>query len=270
MKDFYFSNANISLKYHLTYLYLFLCLVLLLFSVRYLTRLIYTLPVFVYDLSPAIALLFLPLTFVGGGFFYDFPELLFMALGLICLIQQRWIFYYVLFFLAILNKEANILLILFFLAFARGKLPKRSVVKHLVAQILLGSIILIFLWYIFAANPGTHMEKHLRPNIRFWSNPKSYFLFFDPYRLGLPIFPRGGNILSLIFVLFLVFYKWKEKPLPIKRLFVYTSVVNLSLLIYACNTDEIRNLSFIFPSIYLLGVHSIYYLFPKDKQPQIC
>jgi hypothetical protein len=263
MKDF--SDARVSLKYHLTYLYVSLSLVILLFSTRYLIKLIYNLPSIVSDIAPAIGILFLPLTFLHGGYFYDFFELMFLALCLICIVRRKWVFYYTLFFLAILNKEPNILLILFFMAFCQGVLPKKELMKHLAMQLFIGVITVQLLWHIFAGNPGMTIEHHLTGSIHFWLRPTSYFLFFDPYHLGFPIFPRGGNILSILFVGFLVFYKWGQKPLSLRWLFVYTSIVNISLLLYACHIDELRNLSFMFPSVYLLGVYSIYSLIYKTR-----
>lgn len=261
-------NANISFKYHLTYLYLFLCLIILLFSMGYLTKLIYNYPKFDSDSFPAMGLLLLPLTFLQGGYFYDFPELLFMIFCLICLIKQRWTFYYIIFFLAVLNKESNVLLVLFFLAFRDINISRKSFLKHLLAQIFLGGIIYIVIRSIFATNPGDGIEFNLEENIRFWGTPRNYFLFFDPYfsgirifpRGGIQIFPRGGNILTVSILSFLIFYKWREKPIKIKRLFFYTFIVNFPLFIIFGWRDEIRALSFVFPSIYLLSVHSIYNL----------
>ena len=156
------------------------------------------------------------------------------------------------------------LLVLFFTAFCWKNLSKKRFLKHLIVQIFIGGIIIILIRNVFATNPGEAIETyHLKDNISFWSSPRSYFLFFDPYYLGLPIFPRGGNILSILFVVFLVFYKWREKPLSVKRLFIYTFIINLPLFIYACHRDELRNFSLVFPSIFLLGVHTAYNLIHK-------
>ena len=162
-----------------------------------------------------------------GGHIYDFPELLLTALCLICIIQKKWLFYYTVFVLAVLNKEVNVLLILFFIAFCRDTMAKKDMLKHAALQILIGAILVLCVRWLFVDNPlFPGLNDYWKHNIRYWLNPKSYFLFWDAYHVGLPIFPRGSNILLIVFTAFFVFYKWKDKPGQVKRLFVYTSTFN--------------------------------------------
>ena len=174
--------------------------------------------------------------------------------------------YYPLFVLAILNKEVDVLLILFFLAFCRDVLAKKNTIKHVALQVLIGASLVLWVRFLFADNPlFPDLNNYWKHNIRFWLNPKSYFLFWDPYHMGLPIFPRGGNILLIAFTAFFVFYKWKDKPLQVKRLFFYTAVFNIPLFLYRGAYDEIRALSLMFPALYLLGVYSLYRLIYLPK-----
>jgi hypothetical protein len=256
-----FMHESIALKVHLEYVYLYLSLFFLLYSVRYLTKHIYAFPSVVSDVAPALALLFLPLTFTMGGHIYDFPELLLTALCLICIIKKKWVFYYIMFVLAILNKEVNVLLILFFIAFCRGTMAKKDILKHAALQVLIGATLVLWVRFLFADNPllpGLH--DYWKHNIRYWLNPKSYFLFWDAYHVGLPIFPRGSNIFLIIITAFFIFNKWKDKPLQVKRLFIYTASFNIPLFLYGGSCDEIRALSLMFPAIYLLAVYSLYRL----------
>ena len=260
-KNKLFMYESIALKVHLEYVFLYASLILLLYSVRYLTKHIYAFSPLFSDVTPALALLFLPLTFAWGGQIYDFPELLLGALCLICIIKKKWLFYYPLFVLAILNKEINVLLTLFFIAFCQGTMTKKNILKHVALQICVGASLLILVRYIFADNPlYPHLNGCLKNNINFWLNPTSYFLFWDAYHVGLPIFPRGSNIFLIMFTAFFVFYKWKDKPLQIRRLLIYTSIFNIPLFLYGGWADEIRTLSLMFPAIYLLAVFSLYRL----------
>lgn len=265
-KNKLFMYEGIALKVHLEYMYLYVSLILLLYSVRYLTRHIYTFPSVVSDAAPAIGLLFLPLSFAWGGHIYDFPELLLMALCLICIINKKWIFYYIVFVFAILNKEVNVLLILFFIAFCQDAIPKRDTIKHVALQIFIGACLLLWVRFLFADNPlFPGVNDYWKQNILFWLNPKSYFLFWDAYHVGLPIFPRGSNILLIMFTVFFVFYKWKDKPVQVKRLFIYASIFNIPLFLYGGWADEIRALSLMFPAIYLLAVYSLYRLIYRTQ-----
>ena len=256
-----FMHESIALKVHLEYLYLYLSLFFLLYAVRAITQHIYTFPPVFSDVAPAIGLLFLPFTFAWGGHIYDFPELLLMALYLICVIKKKWLYCYPVFFLAILNKEVNVLLTLFFIAFSLGAMAKKDLLKHVVAHVLIGASLVLWVQHLFAGNPLLPgLNDYWKHNILFWLNPKSYFQFWDPYYLGLPIFPRASNIMLIAFTAFFVFYKWKDKPREVKRLFIYTTICMTPLFLYGGWADEIRTLSLMFPAIYLLGAYSLYRL----------
>jgi hypothetical protein len=254
-------------KYHILFFYLFFSLLVLLFSLRYLTKLIFELPETVSDLAPAGALLFLPLTFLWGGYFYDFPEYMLMTLCLIFLIKKAWLPYYVFFALAVFNKESNALLVLFFAAFYFGNMPRKNTLRHLALHLIIGGSIILFLRILFASNGGGVIENHLQENIAFWLSPRSYFLFFDPYRLGIAVCPRGGNIFSLFVLTFLLFYRWHAKPAPLKRLLLYTAFFLFPLCLYGGYKDEVRDFSLLFPSLYLLGLHSVFSFLNKKTVP---
>jgi len=244
---------------HVIYVVLFLLLFLLQWAVRRVTRLVYPdIPVVFSDIAPAIAVFLLPLTFFRGGYLYDFPELFLMAVLMICLLKKRWMAYYAVFVLAVLNKESNVLLVLFFLAFQLGKMPKKSLWGHCLRHVLIGGFLLAGSRLLFMSHPGSSVENHLVENIVFWTSLKSYFTFGDPYNLGFSFFPRGGNILTLIVPGFLVFYGWSRKPIEIKRLFLYMAAALFPLTLFFGFKDEIRNLALIFPAIYLLAIYTIF------------
>lgn len=265
-KNTLFRYESIALKVHLEYFYLYLSLVFLLYAVRSITNHIYAFPAAIADAAPAIALLFLPLTFGWGGHIYDFPELLLAALCLLCIIKKKWLFYYPLFVFAILNKELNVLVVLFFIAFCQDVMTKKVLLKHTAAQVLIGTFLVLWIRFLFADNPQIpDLVNYWKHNIRYWLNPASYVLFWDAYHVGLPIFPRGSNILLIMFTVFFVFYKWQDKPLKVKRLFMYTAIFNIPLFLYGGWADELRALSLMFPAIYLLAVYSLYRLIDRPQ-----
>jgi hypothetical protein len=271
-KNKLFMHEGLAVKIHLGYFYLFLSLIFLLYAIRFITNQIYSFPPLFSDACPAIGLLFLPLTFTWGGHIYDFPELLLAALCLICIIKKKWLYYYPLFVLAILNKEVDVLLVLFFIAFCQDTMSKKNIIKHGALQVFIGASLLLWVRFVFADNPVfPGLNDYWKHNIQYWLNPRSYFLFWDAYHIGLPISPRGSNIFLIVFTAFFVFHKWKNKPLEVKRLFIYTAIFNIPLFLYLGWADEIRTLSLMFPAIYLLAVYSLYRLiYPggSDSKPQ--
>lgn len=260
-KNQLFRYESMALKVHLEYVYLYVSLICLLYSVRYLTKRVYPFPGVFSDAVPAIALVCLPLVFTQGGHIYDYPELLLSALCLICIIKKKWLLYYTMFVLAILNKEVNVLLILFFIALCRDAMAKKDLLKHIVLHLIIGTALVLLVRYVFADNPQIpDLNNYWKHNIRFWLNPASYVLFWDPYHIGLPIFPRASNVIFIAVTAFFVFYKWHDKPLQIKRLFIYTAIFNIPLFLYGGWEDEIRALSLLFPAVYFLSVYTLYRL----------
>jgi hypothetical protein len=72
-------------------------------------------------LGPAVFLLLLPLHFAGGGYVYDFPELLLASIATLSFVQRRWFVYYPTLVFAVLNKESSLLLAGFCLAFGLAR-----------------------------------------------------------------------------------------------------------------------------------------------------
>lgn len=251
--DWTVDNA---IKYHLAYFFMFGCLFLSLFLIRALTGALFSPPPAFQDFGPVLGVLLLPLTFSRGGYMYDFPELLFMSVLTLCAVRRRWVLYYVLFILAILNKESDVFLILFFMAFAYREMSRRAFAAHLAVQAVLGFSLLVLLRHAYANHGGFDMQFNLPTNIRYLLRPASYLMFFDVYAPMIPV-PRGFNLLSLVFLAYLVSYKWSEKPPAVRRLLVLTTAVNVPLFLWGGYKDELRNLSLIFPAVYLLGFHTL-------------
>ncbi len=253
-----FRQEGIAVKVHIAFLYLYASLLIMLYAARFLTKKIYSFSALFSDCAPAAALLLLPLTFAWGGHIYDFPELMLSALCLVFIIKKKWLLYYPAFILAVLNKEVNVLIVAFFAAFCRDAMPKRELLRHMAAQIIIGSLLVLSVLLLFSQNPlFPGLDDYWKQNIRFWLNPSSYTLFWDAYHIGLPIFPRGSNVLLIVTACFLLFYKWGEKPVGVRRLFLYTALFNIPLFLYRGCADEIRALSLMFPGMYLLGIHSM-------------
>ena len=93
-------------------------------------------------------------------------------------------------------------------------------------------------------------------NVLFFLSPEWYAKFFSPYAPLIPL-PRGINLISLALLAFVVLWRWPQKPLEVRRLFLLTSAVSLPLYLLFGFLDEIRALSLVFPAIYLLGCHTI-------------
>lgn len=248
-------TARTAFAYHLTCVYLFLALMGILMVTRRLTLLVYRPSRVAADIAPAVALFFLPWTFLRGGYMYDFPELLLMGLCLLTLWQRQWLAYYLCFALAMLNKESSLLFVLFLPTLWYGRMDNRQLLRHTLLQLIIGTAILVTIRAVFAGNPGHNIEFHWRTNLAYWTSWQSWFSFHDTYRLGVPL-PRGANVITIAIVLFLASYRWHEKPPLLRRLFLCTLAVTLPLFLTSCFKDELRNFSLVFPAFYLLSFHT--------------
>ena len=257
-------TPEVAIKYHLTYLFLFTCLITGLFAYRLLTGALFAPPAAFQDFAPALGLLLLPLTFLHGGYLYDFPELMFMGLVLVCIVQRRWWLYYPLFLLAVLNKEADVLLILFFVAATVQSMPRGRFLAHVAAQCVLGIAVFMVVHRMYAGRPGNVMQFHLATNLRFLAEPRNYLRVFDVYAPMIPV-PRGFNILTLLFVAALVGHRWREKPPFLRRLFVLSTAAAVPLFLCGGFKDELRNLSLMFPAIYLMGCHTLHEVYERAR-----
>ncbi len=245
-----------SLKWHVAYFYLFACLVAALFAARRLTTVTLDVGPLFSDYAPAVALLCLPASFHWGGYLYDFPELLLLLLCSLALARERLAWFYPLYVLAILNKESNVLVFVFFLAFLWDRLPRRQLWLHLLAQLVLGWSLVLVLRLAFLDNEGSQALFFFPLNALFWLSPASYWKFIEPYAPLIPI-PRPANALTLFLVGFAVAWGWSRKPVALRRLLLGSAAVTLPLFLLFSFADEARALALLFPALYLLACDTV-------------
>jgi hypothetical protein len=249
-------NPDKALKWHVAYAYLFACLLAVLFAARALARASIPASKLFSDYAPALALLLLPLTFLRGGYFYDFPELVFLFACTLFAAQGRFTAFAILYPLAILNKESNILLLISLLAFAASRLPRRTLLMLAGSQFAIGVVLVAIVRFAFRDAGGGTTQPWFPLNVLFFLSPEWYAKFFSPYAPLIPL-PRGINLISLALLAFVVLWRWPQKPIELRRLLLLTGAVTLPLYVLFGFLDEIRALSLVFPAIYLLGCHSV-------------
>jgi len=247
-------------------------LVAFLFSLRYLAKTLNLFSSGLCDLLPLGMAVVMPIYFDYGNFIYDFSALFFFTLGLTFLYQNNWKAYLPLFAIAILNKETAALLIVIFVIYYFGVLPKDKFWRLLLIQSAIFIVIKTALAVIFIDNAGSGMEWHLARNLSHLSTLANYFRFesigvvpLAPGGLNIPL-PRGLNLPMLAIIAFLVFFGWKQKP---RLLRVSAIIVPIFAVvgIFTCFIDELRSYYEALPVVYLLGLAGAYCLiYPKNKR----
>jgi hypothetical protein len=256
-------TAEVYFKYQLMYLSLFVSLFAVLVVFRSLTRAILGHDGFLPDVAPAMGLLFLPLTFYQGGYYYDFPELMFMGLVLMLMLKRKWVLYHFVFALSILNKESNVLLVMFYIVMMYKAISDKEFCLHLLLQGVIGMVTFGATRFIFWDSPGMAVEHHFYRNLDYLLTPQNYISFTGIYAPMVPV-PTPSNLLLVIFLVALIYYGWKKTPIRIRTLFLISSAVNIPLVLLFGWVEEARNYSFMFPALYFIAVCSVVGLYGDD------
>lgn len=277
LKELYFGKAkegvllaeewtpSYGIKYHIVYLTLFFSLLGTSYCLRKLTDTVYHEDCPLKQFIPVLFILLIPLSFMHGGFFYDFVELFFLSVLILTSVLGNYCWWLVLLPLAVLNKESNILVPLLYAPIIISNSSTWRTRIFIAISFVVSITIYIITKQTYSQNPGETMTWQLNANIEFWLNPKNYFLWHDFFAPLIPS-PRGFNIILLIVFAKLLFSDWRDKPLFAKRLFIVAMLINIPLLLLFCWHDEMRNLSFLFLPVYLLSVHT---LITPDRQLEI-
>jgi hypothetical protein len=209
---------------------------------------------FVAVLAGVVAVGLLPLTMsVVGGYIYDAPELLLWTLLLALTIRGHYRLLLPLFVAMAFNKESALVAVppLFVIMLKRSGLR-----VALVWSALFGAVALAWLLFVRARYntvPGEAQYNLLSGNLIFWSNPTSYFKFAPLFGPGI-FFPRGANVLVLLFLALPLRFGWRSLPLELRWAMAICALEIVPLFIVSGAIDEIRALALLFPFIFVTAV----------------
>lgn len=158
---------------------------------------------------------------------YDIPEMVLFTLGLILIVRQDWVLFYVTFVIAVLTRETSGLLILALVLALYDRLPLRKLALHVVATVAIWAVIRYFVVQIFHSNGGSLYENHFIGNLQYL-----YGAFdFEPAAIStLMVF--GG---FLPFVLL----TWRRQPSLLKR-WLLIGIPFFALNLYVSVIREVR------------------------------
>lgn len=194
-----------------------------LFVLRRLLQVLFAPPPLAADLFPLVLIAMLPAFMSYSVFIYDYAVILLFAAAILSVVQERWRAYYVIYTLALLNKETAVLLPVVFLATQYDAMARPRLARHLVVQLALAVVVLGWLWWMFRGNDGESIELHLRRNLAFLGHAHNYFRFekLGPSPLapaGLPLrVPLGLNLPFILVVSGLIAAAWHRAPAVLRR-----------------------------------------------------
>ena len=261
-------TEKVRVKYHIAYAYVFASLLGALLLLRALTRFFFPGQDFLGDFGPLGFGILLPLTFRGGGYLYDFPEILFLCAAFYAAARQSPFLALVL-PLAVLNKESNVLLIP---VLAAGHAPFRGAPWKRNAIFVLSAVAAVTAFSAVrigaSGNPGSGAEYHLPTNLRFWLDPMTYVSWnavIAPYSPFVP-FPSGSNPVLIAMVVGFCALGWRSKPRTVRRWLLGAAVLCVPLMLVFGSSDEVRNLSLCFVPMYLAACHTLASLYGLEAR----
>jgi hypothetical protein len=149
-----------------------------------------------------------------ANYWFDTPSILFLTLGLTFMYRRKWALYYLLFFVATLNRETTCFLTVIYLCTALGREKITGVAGHCAAQFVIWMAIKTVLGRIYMHNPGPNGFEwydgfglpHYLDNLKFLSHPKNY--------------PGFLSIMGFIWIPVLCYYRRIENEFVRRALWV--------------------------------------------------
>jgi hypothetical protein len=275
VKKRYFRGApttlwtpEFSLKYHIAYGLIFLALFGAMLVLRSLTRIVTPGTASMADVGPILFSTLLPLSFVNGGYMYDFPELFFLALAYHLAANRMFWSLLPVVCLAAINKESNVLTPILVFPLLSNALGTKRALCVAAGLAVPAAALSTLIKYSFRANPGVNLEYHLPDNLSTWVDPASYVQFVDFYAPFIP-FPSGMNFILVVVVGWMVFSSWSQQPLVVRRLLVVALAVNVPLFLLFAFRHEMRNLSLTFVPFYLSACCTLVAAYAARRDAQV-
>lgn len=244
------NNPRYSFRYLLMYVGTFLFALLAVYAM-YLVCCALGVPSPAASFAPIILILLMPYFQVGGGFFYDYPELTFFALAVGAALRLRWWWLLPIAALGTWNKETFVLFLLTLYPLLRRNASAIVTAQRMAALYVVSFAVLIPIRLHFAHNlgddpgpPWWHGQLHFLLSTRnmFFATDETYGMRVLAAYTLLPIALLVGTAVR----------GWRHLPPAIQQHARIAAVINLPLYLVFCNPGEMRNLSMLFVTLMLL------------------
>ena len=200
-------------------------------------------------LAPLLFALVFPLLLTRGGYYYDAPELLLLSASVLLAIQGRWVWLVLLTIPATFNKEAYLFFVPSLFPLLTSKLTKRQTASVVAFMLLISGAINAATKYQFRANGGEMAMWQLDERVRFFLDWGTYVRVEINYGV---LTAAGINALNLTLLVALVYGHWRSMSSSMQRHSTIAAAINIPLFLAFGYADELRNLSFLFPSMVVM------------------
>jgi hypothetical protein len=189
-----------------------------------------------------------------GGYFWDYPELAFFMLAAWMAVKFDWWWLIPLTAIATWNKESFLLFIPTLYPLLRLRTSRKSALAGTAVLGLTSAAVYESLRLRYHGNPGgtvflqLNEQVHSLPNLlMIWHNSEKAY--------GITL-PRTENIVWLAFMGCTVYLGWRYLPRAFQRHAQIAAIINIPLYILFCHPGEMRDLSMLYITLFLLvAVH---------------
>lgn len=205
-------------------------------------------------IAPVAVVLAFPYLQTGGGYFYDYIELLFTGLAFLLALRRQYVWLILAVALGTLNKES-----LFFFLPALYPILRMNVSRNAAGLVTLVCITVSGLVYVavrhaFQGAPGGSAVLHLMDNIHAYTGLWRYHQVEATYGI---IGPSGMFVGTLLLVAIIVQRGWAGCPAAVKQHLGIATAINVPLFLLFCAPGELRDLSLIFVGFVVLAAFAV-------------
>lgn len=205
-------------------------------------------------LAPPLFVLTLPYFASYGGFYYDFPEVFFLAAAFLLAYRGQWVPLIPLAALAALNKESFLFYGVALFPVLRARLSTQKSVAVIAAMVAVAGAVHLWQRATFAGNPGAPFENWILDSYYYYTNVRNLFLFEVNYGV---VTPQAYSLFMFTLIAFLVAGAWRNLPLLVKRHTLLVFAINVPLVIVFCGAGEMRNFSLCYMALMLLMAQNL-------------
>jgi hypothetical protein len=192
------------------------------------------------NLITGCSLLLMPVMFRYHNYFYDPATLVLSTLLWYLMYRERWTMFLPVFILACFNKETALLFLVSAALWWNHRAGVRPGLPHLAILLSAGLLVRIGIAVLSSHLPGSLLEFHL-----FDHNLSRLFMFFEPI-----------DLVSTLFIGFLVFSYWKEKPALLTIGTIHLAIL-VAAAVFSAYVDEYRQYFDCYPILVLTMAYSL-------------
>jgi len=191
--------------------------------------------------AAVVFMLLLPLFGVKGGYFFDFPELFFMAAAFWIALKLDWWWVIPVAALGTWNKESFLLFMFTLYPLFRRRHSRMNSLMAVGVLVAVCAAVYLPIRHAFAHNAGGTVELHWKDQISFFLHPFQLDTWIDrTYDL---MFPALSAPIPMLMLIWTVWRGWRLLPQWAKRHAQIAAAINIPLFLLFCQPGEFRDLS---------------------------